>query len=494
MERYAEKIRNALPQAVLDIKKESYAAVEGLRAVYALADSEEYLIVDGCKAFQFDGVMHGGPNGVKVCCMNHDNRMIMNKEFAYTAPRAVGRQGASFGCGDRLGTAGAGQLQAVSRAEVIPVLAQQSLRELSLTGRSYDDVMDAAAWAVFKSGYKKGYGADGDHLKNLEEIEAAVNHGVSMITLDCSLVLGDRLESEAQCRALYQNIPKSCRNELEEEYLQKDFGDLGVVFGQRSLERTVVVYKDAVELAQAAYQMLKRSGRQIDLEISLDETDHRTDLKAHYFVANELRRRNVVINSIAPRFVGEFQKAVDYIGEVEAFRANLRGHCRIADYFGHKISIHSGSDKFRVFPVVAEETKGRFHLKTSGTSWLEAVRVIAQTEPALYRDMHKTAAANYRKAGAYYKVDCDLERVKPLEQVRDEELPDYMDQDDARQLLHITYGFMLREDGQLHRRIMEALDRHSGKYREALERHFTRHLSLLGCMKEKTGAEAPGFA
>lgn len=47
MERYAEKIRQALPQAVLDIKKDTYAAVEGLRAVYATVDTEECLIVDG---------------------------------------------------------------------------------------------------------------------------------------------------------------------------------------------------------------------------------------------------------------------------------------------------------------------------------------------------------------------------------------------------------------------------------------------------------------
>ena len=483
MERYAEKIRQALPQAVLDIKKDTYAAVEGLRAVYATADEEECLIVDGCKAFQFDGVMYGGRSGVKVCCMNHDNRMIMNTEFAYTAPQAVGRGTASFGCGDRLGIAGEGQLAAVSKAKVMPVLAQQSLRELSLTGRSYDDVMDAAAWAVFKSGYKKGYAADGDHLKNLKEIEAAVNQGVSMITLDCSLVLGSYPDNEAQCQELYEQLPKSYKSEVEREYLQNEkLRDLGVEFHRQSLERTVLVYKDAVELAEQAYKMLKKSGRRIDLELSLDETSCTTDVQAHYFAANELHKRNVVINSIAPRFVGEFQKAVDYIGDAETFRMDLRAHCKIADYFGHKISVHSGSDKFRVFPAVAQETGGRFHLKTSGTSWLEAVRVIARTEPELYRDMHKTALANYEKAKAYYGVHGDPERVEPLEQVPDENLPDYMNQDDARQLLHITYGFMLREDIQLRRRIKEALDRHRDQYMDALERHFTRHLSLLGCM------------
>jgi hypothetical protein len=58
-------------------------------------------------------------------------------------------------------------------------------------------------------------------------------------------------------------------------------------------------------------------------------------------------------------------------------------HARIAGKLGYKISVHSGSDKFSVFPVIGEKTRGRYHLKTAGTNWLEAVRVIAETDPAL---------------------------------------------------------------------------------------------------------------
>ena len=92
----------------------------------------------------------------------------------------------TIGLGDRLGLASPGHIRTVTDLDVFPVLAQQSIRELNLTGRTYDDVISAAAWAVFQQGYKKGYGADGDHLKTAEEVKMALDIGMTMITLDCS--------------------------------------------------------------------------------------------------------------------------------------------------------------------------------------------------------------------------------------------------------------------------------------------------------------------
>lgn len=482
MKRYVEKIQSILTGTPLDIHEDTYAAVEGLRAVYAHVDGQERLIVDGNKSFRFKGDVVGGRSGIRVCPMDHENRVALNRDFAYTAPTALGRGTATFGCGDRLGTAGIGQLRAIAKTKVKPVLAQQSLRELSLTGRTYEDILDAAAWAVFKSGYKGGYGADGDHLKSLEEIETALDHGVSMITLDCSLVLGEAPKDERERAAAYAQLPADYRQRVEEEYLQdEELRDFGIDFDQATLEKTVLVYQRTVDLATEVYQLIKKKRLRVDLEISLDETAYTTDLTAHYFVANELDDNLVKINSLAPRFVGEFQKAIDYIGDAEAFRQDLRAHCRIADHFGYKISIHSGSDKFMVFPAIAQETRGRFHLKTSGTSWLEAVRVIAQCDPALYRDMHKAALENLDKARAFYVVHCDTGKIRPLDEVADEELPKYMDEDDARQLLHITYGYMLKENEEIHSRIREVLGAHADEYTAALEGHIKKHLQLLGC-------------
>lgn len=484
MKRYMEKIRMALPGASLELKEHTYAAVEGLRAVYGIVDGEDRLIVDGCKAFRFIGEMAGGKSGVKLCSMNHENRLALNREFRYTVPQAVGRTQPSFGFGDRLGIAGESHLSAVAGTGVKPVLAQQSLRELTLTGRTYEDVLDAAAWAVFKSGYKDGYGADGDHLKTGEEAADALEHGVSMITLDCSLVLGDAPSDAQQRRHRYEALPEDYRKELEASYLSDpEAAQNGICFDQRLLEETAVVYYEAVALAKEVYRLIKKSGRPVDLEISLDETAHTTKLSDHYFVAGELYKNHVAVNSLAPRFVGEFQKAVDYIGDLDAFCEDLKGHCRIADYFGHKISLHSGSDKFRVFAALAEETGGRFHVKTSGTSWLEAVRVIAEKEPKLYRRMHQTALEHFAEAGRYYEVHCDPKRIAALEETADEKLPEYMDQDDARQLLHIAYGFMLREEDELREQIMETLEKEKKAYRADLIKHFAKHLSMLGFEK-----------
>ncbi len=484
MKRYMEKIRTALPGVRLELKEYTYAAVEGLRAVYGLVEGEDRLIVDGCKAFRFTGETAGGKSGVKVCPMNRENRLALNREFRYTVPQAIGREQASFGFGDRLGIAGESHLSAVAGTGVKPVLAQQSLRELTLTGRTYEDVLDAATWAVFKSGYKDGYGADGDHLKTEEEVAAALEHGMSMITLDCSLVLGAASSNEEERRRRYEALPGDYREELEASYLSDpEARQLGVSFDQSLLEETAIVYYKAVELAKEVHRLIRKTGRPVDLEISLDETVHTTKRSDHYFVASELYKNRVAVTGLAPRFVGEFQKAVDYIGDLEALRADLKGHCRIADYFGYKISLHSGSDKFRVFAALAEETGGRFHVKTSGTSWLEAVRVIARKEPELYRAMHRTALEHFAEASRYYEVHCDPKKIVPLEKTADEKLPEYMDQDDARQLLHIAYGFMLREEDELRERIMEALKRQKEAYREDLERHFAKHLNMLGYEK-----------
>lgn len=480
MDRYIGKIRQAMPDGDIWIKESTYAQTEGLRAIYATAAEKECLIVDGCKAFLFEGE---AVNGIKVCPLNHANRLVLNMEIGYTRPQAIGAETASFGCGDRLGLANEGQLAAVRRTRVKPVLAQQSLRELDLTGRSYDDVIDVASWAVFKAGYREGYGADGDHLKTKQEVEAALEHGCSMITLDCSGVLKEPPVQAAVLSRAYEQIPAKKRLTLEKEYLNAaQAASIGVTYTRQTWMEILVTYLDAVELAEEVYVELIRSrGRRIDYEISLDETAHTTSAEAHYFVARELKKRHVRISSIAPKFVGEFQKGIDYIGDTEGFRHNLRIHCMVAACLGHKVSIHSGSDKFKVFPVIADETKGLFHVKTSGTSWLEAVRVIAGNAPDLYRRMHRKALEHLDEARSYYKVNCDLSAVRPLDTATDDELPAYIDQDDSRQLMHIAYGILLR-DKKMQDEIYASLRKNEAAYRRQVEQHIEKHLISLQCL------------
>ena len=119
--------------------------------------------------------------------------------------------------------------------------------------------------------------------------------------------------------------------------------------------------------------------------MSVDETATPTTVAEHFFVANELKRRGVHVHSLALRFVGEFQKGIDYKGDLAEFEARLREHVVIARHLGpYKISIHSGSDKFSIFPIAARVCGELVHEKTAGTWYLEALRVAARVQPSAF--------------------------------------------------------------------------------------------------------------
>ncbi|MDF2721967.1 MAG: hypothetical protein K0Q59_1642, partial [Paenibacillus sp.] len=137
------------------------------------------------------------------------------------------------------------------------------------------------------------------------------------------------------------------------------------------------------------------------------------------------------------------------------------------------------------FPMIGEYTKGRFHLKTAGTNWLEAMRVVAKTDPSLYRRMHQYAFDHFSEATAYYHVKADLNHVKPLADLSDAGLPNYLDEEDARQMLHITYGILLQaKDGSgnslFKDEFFRLMDVEEQAYTDALTSHIGKHVKLLG--------------
>ena len=134
---------------------------------------------------------------VGIYPLSAENAAVLRQFFPFARPAKLPKGIPSFGCGDRLGLANPGHLRALRGYRVTPVLAQQSIRELNLTGRTFGQVIEAGSWAVLQEGYDAGFAADGDHLKTLDEVKQALAAGVSMITLDLSLLLGK--EGPAQC-------------------------------------------------------------------------------------------------------------------------------------------------------------------------------------------------------------------------------------------------------------------------------------------------------
>ncbi len=410
------------------------------------------------------------------------NAAALRAALPYTRPRRLGLA-TSAGCGDRLGLATPGHIHALQGTNIVPILAQQSMRENARTGRTPQQVIDDAMWGVFQEGWRGGYGADADHLKNTDDIDLCLAAGYTFFTIDP----GDHVNNEAhtasmsRLRELVDGLPwpalEDSHDDLHRRYLGRTFpidDTLTIRFTPEKLARAAAKYGRAIAHTVAMYRHLAARSSEFELEMSVDETETVTAVEEHFFVASELQRLGVRWVSLAPRYEGRFEKGVDYIGDVASFRRSLTQHAAIARYFGpYKLSIHSGSDKFAVYPAFAELTEGVVHLKTAGTSYLEALRTIAMVEPVLFRQILALAIERYPRDRATYHVSAELSKVADPATIADAELSHYLDQFDARQVLHVTYGSALDAYGEA---IKAVLRRHEAEHYAALQAHFRRHL------------------
>lgn len=464
----------------------------GNAAVFMCRDDEKkYLVVTAAgkrdipAGFEGDELLLDNKAVALVGGLTEANAAALRKYFPWTAPVSLRNVRTTVGCGDRLGLATVGHVRAAKKVQISPVLAQQSIRELTMTKRTFRKVVDDACFLVFAEDFRNGYGADGDHLKTIADIDTALAAGMPMITLDLSDVMNAAAGEwdKAAVEEAFAKLPCDLQNLVLADYAGKEFilGEkVTVALDDLTAKRCAVMYTAALDFALQVYEHLKAArGDEFDLEISIDETSSPTLPSHHLFIVRELRRRNVEFSSLAPRFIGEFQKAIDYIGDLDEFDRQFKVHALIAQNYGnYKISVHSGSDKFAVYPTVGRETRHYLHLKTAGTSWLEAVTVISRKDPALYRDMHQCALDNVADMLKLYHITADFNKIPALNTLKDEELPALMTMPEARQLLHINYGPILT--GNLRERFFKAMHLLEEDYNAQIEAHFDKHLRLLG--------------
>jgi hypothetical protein len=336
------------------------------------------------------------------------------------------------------------------------VLAQQSARELERTGRTFTEVLDAATWGAFDSGWTGGYGADADHLRTVDEVRAALDAGFTMLTLDPSAHVD---ETEGDLDA------------LPWAELRDDWRAMRLRHAAVANDATIAAAATTFGSALARVTELARlaDGRDVDIEVSVDETSRPTTPFEHRFLAVELRRLAVPFTSLAPRFAGTWQKALDVSGDADEIRRSIEAHAAIASEHGHKLSVHSGSDKFSAYPFLAEATDS-LHVKTSGTSYLEALRVVAAIDDDLFRAVLEVARRRFDIDRASYELSPDGGIPS-----RTGELAGLLDESGARQALHVTYGAVLSHP-EIGPALGAALDTHADAYAGALERHLGRHL------------------
>ncbi len=406
----------------------------------------------------------------------------------------------SLGFGDRTGLATPGHVAALREAggAIRGVFAQQSIREMTRTQRTPRAVIQAAADALIALSYPEPWGADADHLKTPEDIKNTAAAGFVMFTLDPSDDVDQQADSydaatlAQKYSAARDFAPWVAEYEGRTERLDADT----IEFDSQTLQRAAVKYgkaiRSAIALGNCVADETRSLGQPFEIELSVDETAQPTTFAEHFIIADQLAKAGVTLVSLAPRFIGDFEKGVDYKGDVATLESSMRLHAEIARRLGpYKISLHSGSDKLSMYPVLARVTNGKFHVKTAGTSWLEALRVAAHYDQPLFREIIEFSRGVYDRDKQTYHVSATLTDVPApavvsdpvkLEQVyleRWSEVPEGRGfTAPGRQIPHCTFGSVIT-DAKLGPAILALLKDRQAEYTEMLREHFVRHLRAL---------------
>jgi hypothetical protein len=406
----------------------------------------------------------------------------------------------SFGFGDRIGLATPGHVEAMKQAgrALAPIFAQQSIREMSRTARTPEQVVETALEGMRISNWTAASGADADHLKTAADVDATAAAGFVFFTIDPSEYVDANADNydEPTLRQRFAEVrPKvNWSDRYVDQRISTSSGRAFTIDEQAAM-RCAVKYGLAIEhaigLAKHIQRIADTVGRAAEIELSIDETPQPTTVAEHYIIADQCRHRDVQLISLAPRFIGDFEKGVDYKGDLVALERSLADHAALARAMGpYKLSLHSGSDKLSLYPILARTTNGCFHVKTAGTSYLEALRVAARHDDALFRQIIGLARQHYDRDRATYHVSAEVSKLPAATDCSTALLEEtYLGRwstvpeghgftSPGRQVLHCTFGTVLQH-AELGTRLRQVLQSHADSYTEILTDHFSRHLEAL---------------
>jgi tagaturonate epimerase len=451
-------------------------STDGVKRLVAVVPEESAL-----RGFAGDiEAVHGGFR--LVAETTSDNARALRSALPWLTPARFGLH-TSAGFGDRLGLATPGHVRALKAvdAPINPVFAQQSIREMGRCGRTPSDVLDDATWGAFQAGWTSPVGGDADHLEALEDIDDTAAAGFVFYTLDPKAEVDPEAETadedtiRRKVAALDWTGLESDLTGFTDAYVGQrlDLEHEAVELDEESVLRAMAKYGPGLAHGMAMYRRLMEKGIDCEVEFAVDETDYPTTPAEHVVVVKELQRLGMEFVSFAPRWVGQFEKGVEYIGDLDALRRDFEVHAQIARALGpYKLSLHSGSDKYSTYPLIAEATRGVVHLKTAGTSWAEALRVIADRDPDLMREMLTLALDSFEANRKSYHLSCDPNRIP--RNPTDEEVARLLDVLDSRQVLHVGYGAIL---GEFRPRMYAVWNEHEDQLYSVIEDHFVKHLT-----------------
>jgi hypothetical protein len=303
----------------------------------------------------------------------------------------------SFGIGDRFAHQGEAQLKAIIKAkevgiDIVPVW-NKSNREHQIIHSSPVDTKNEADAAVRRLNWNEPYYVDADHI-NLKTVDSFMDHS-NFFTLDVADYIGSEVSEDEINEFLILAAPYEGR--LEIPGIPDPF-----MVSRKDQEDIARNFLGAVREAAAIFNHIKskKGAENFIAEVSMDEVEDPQTPVELFFILLMINQYGIPAQTIAPKFTGRFNKGVDYVGDVEQFRKEFEQDLLVIDHAVHtfglpdnlKLSVHSGSDKFTIYPIMGEliqkYDKG-IHVKTAGTTWLEEVIGLAMAgEEAL--QMSKT--------------------------------------------------------------------------------------------------------
>jgi hypothetical protein len=406
----------------------------------------------------------------------------------------------TFGTGDRFAHQGRAQLQAILKAReagmnVHPVW-NKSNREHSIIKSKPDDVRAEADSAVAALGFRGAYYVDADHI-GLKTVDAFIS-GSDFFTLDVADFTGKA--AEAGAIEAFSNAMGEYR------------GSLSIPGIDRPLELTEEIIRGAANKFLLAVQEAGRIYRHVEAkkgtenfvtEVSVDETDAPQSPVELFLILAMIAIERIPVQTIAPKFTGRFNKGVDYVGDLAQFEKEFdEDLCVIAfaiREFGLadslKLSVHSGSDKFSIYPIINRLIKKHdagLHVKTAGTTWLEEVIGLAESGGeglALVKEVYAQAHEHFEELAAPYStvIDIDPGKLPDPKSVRGWSSAQYADalrhvessphyDPNFRQLLHV--GFKVAAG--MGKRFIAALEANEEIVgRNVTENLFYRHLQPI---------------
>jgi hypothetical protein len=406
----------------------------------------------------------------------------------------------SFGIGDRFGMQGMAQLRAIKKAEddgihITPVW-NKSNREHTIIHTSPSDTRKAADLAVKLSKWNEPYFVDADHI-NLSNVDPFIEP-CDFFTIDISDFIGAPVD-EKSLNAF------ALKNQRFIGSLSLKGIDTPIVINEEIIRRTGIRFLAAVKNAGLIYQHILRmkNGKDLIIEVSMDEVKEAQSPVELLLILSALSDEKIPVQTIAPKFTGRFNKGVDYVGDIKAFEKEFEEDLLIIDFAikefnlpaDLKISVHSGSDKFSLYPVIGnlirKHDKG-IHIKTAGTTWLEEMIGLSMADEDsldLAKSIYSIALKRINELTKPYSsvIDIDINQLpSSLEILRwsndqfshairhNPAHPEYNPH--MRQLLHVSYKVAV-EYGII---FTDALKQHTEIIGEQVtENLYERHIKRL---------------